>query len=187
MRRLAHGPLHLLRPRQPAPVGKVASWRSPETRDHPRLPRQLLRLRPPQGMAATEARRHSGGPLHGGAPHARPGPEKRGQRQDLEDHVPRSIGSPPVRSGGPRLHGHRSQPFVGGGLRAPRGALLPSGGERTPPAGCRSSPREAEGSLTLETQGKVVSSPDNDGTDRHCQTVRVRQARREGAREEPVS
>ena len=33
---------------------------------------------------------------------------------------------------------------------------------------------------------RVGSSPDNDGTDRHCQTVRVRQARREGVREEPA-
>ncbi len=40
---------------------------------------------------------------------------------------------------------------------------------------------EAEGSLTLEAQVKVGSSPDNDGTGRHCQTARVRQARRKGA------
>src|SRR5680860_169028 len=65
-------------------------------------------------------------------------------------------------------------------------ALLPSGGERTPPAGCRSSPRETGGSLALETQGRVASSPDNDGTGRHCQTARVRQARRKGLREKPV-
>lgn len=30
------------------------------------------------------------------------------------------------------------------------------------------------------------SSPDNDGTGRHYQTVRVRQARRDGVREKPV-
>ena len=29
----------------------------------------------------------------------------------------------------------------------------------------------------------MASSPDNDGTGRHCQTTRVRQARREGVRE----
>jgi hypothetical protein len=32
----------------------------------------------------------------------------------------------------------------------------------------------------LEAQGVDGSSPDNDGTGRYCQTVRVRQARREG-------
>jgi hypothetical protein len=31
----------------------------------------------------------------------------------------------------------------------------------------------------LEAQGGAESSPDNDGTGRHCQTARVRQARRE--------
>ena len=38
---------------------------------------------------------------------------------------------------------------------------------------------EAEGSLTLEAQGRAGSSPDNAGTGRHCQTGRVRQARRD--------
>jgi hypothetical protein len=33
---------------------------------------------------------------------------------------------------------------------------------------------------------RAASSPDNAGTCRYCQTVRVRQARREGVREEPV-
>jgi hypothetical protein len=33
---------------------------------------------------------------------------------------------------------------------------------------------------------RTGSSPDNDGTDRYCQTVWVRLARREGIREEPV-
>ena len=32
----------------------------------------------------------------------------------------------------------------------------------------------------MEAQGAGGSSPDNDGTGRHCQTARVRQARREG-------
>ncbi len=32
----------------------------------------------------------------------------------------------------------------------------------------------------MEAQGVDGSSPDNDGTGRHCQTARVRQARREG-------
>jgi hypothetical protein len=35
--------------------------------------------------------------------------------------------------------------------------------------------------------GLVESSPDNDGTYRNYRTVRVRQARREGVREKPVS
>lgn len=48
-------------------------------------------------------------------------------------------------------------------------------------------PDEAEGSLTRETLVRVASSPDNDGTVRHCQTDRVRQARREGVREEPAA
>ena len=39
---------------------------------------------------------------------------------------------------------------------------------------------EAGGSLALEAQGAGGSGPDNDGTGRHRQTARVRQARREG-------
>ena len=42
---------------------------------------------------------------------------------------------------------------------------------------------EAGGSPALEAQGAGGSSPDNDGTGRYCQTVRVRQARREGVAE----
>ena len=41
------------------------------------------------------------------------------------------------------------------GLRAPRGAVLPDGGERTPPPACRSGLAEAEGSLIRETPGRV--------------------------------
>jgi retron-type reverse transcriptase len=59
--------------------------------------------------------------------------------------------------------------------------------ERAPPAGCRSRPLEAGGSPTVEVRGRVGSRPDNDGTGRNHQTARVRQARREGVREEPVS
>jgi hypothetical protein len=56
-----------------------------------------------------------------------------------------------------------------------------------PPPACRSRPVGAGGSLILEAQGRVGSSPDNDETGRHCQTARARQARREGAtRREPV-
>ena len=69
---------------------------------------------------------------------------------------------------------------------APRGAVGSSGGERPLPPPCRSRAVEAGGSLTRETPGRVASSPDNDGTGRHCQTVRARQARRDGVREEPA-
>src|SRR5207249_272260 len=48
-------------------------------------------------------------------------------------------------------------------------------------------PGEAGGSLTRRTPGRVDSSPDNDGTCRHGQTVRVRQARRDGVREKSAS
>ncbi len=51
---------------------------------------------------------------------------------------------------------------------------------------CRSRPPEAGGSLTVEVHGRVGSRPDNAGTVRHRQTGRVRQARREGVREEPA-
>ena len=46
---------------------------------------------------------------------------------------------------------------------------------------------EAGGSLSQETLVRVASSPDNAGTDQHYRMVRVRQARQEGVREEPVS
>ena len=39
---------------------------------------------------------------------------------------------------------------------------------------------EAEGSLIVEVHERVGSSPDNDGTDWYCQTVRVRLARQTG-------
>jgi hypothetical protein len=41
--------------------------------------------------------------------------------------------------------------------------------------------------VTWEASGRAGSGPDNDGTCRYCQMVRVRQARREGVREKPVS
>jgi len=48
-------------------------------------------------------------------------------------------------------------------------------------------PDEAGGSRAREVPGGGGSSPDNDGTFRHCQTGRARQARRTGARvQEPV-
>ena len=50
-----------------------------------------------------------------------------------------------------------------------------------PTAGLSQQFGEAGGSLTLETQGSGRSSPDNDGTGRHRQTIRARQARRNGA------
>ena len=45
---------------------------------------------------------------------------------------------------------------------------------------------EAGGSLNREAPVRVASSPDNAGTDRYYRMVRVRQARQEGVREEPV-
>ena len=61
------------------------------------------------------------------------------------------------------------------------------GGMKGPACGLSQQPAEAEGSLNLEVRVRVGSSPDNDGTGRHCQTARVRQARREGVvTSEPV-
>ena len=48
------------------------------------------------------------------------------------------------------------------------------------PVGLSQQVGEAGGSLTLEVQGRAGSSLDNAGTVRNRQTVRVRQARREG-------
>ncbi len=45
---------------------------------------------------------------------------------------------------------------------------------------------EAGGSLIRETPVRVASSPDNAGTGQHYRMVRVRQARQDGVREEPV-
>jgi len=56
-----------------------------------------------------------------------------------------------------------------------------------PASGLSQQAGEAEGSLILEVQGRVGSSPDNDEAGRHSQTVRARQAKREGVREEPAS
>ena len=53
-------------------------------------------------------------------------------------------------------------------------------GCETRPAGLSQQAGEAGGSLTLEVQGRAGSSLDNAGTVRNRQTVRVRQARREG-------
>jgi hypothetical protein len=72
----------------------------------------------------------------------------------------------------------------GGG--APRGAAYPGGGERTPPAACRSRPLKL-GQPEPGGAGEGGSSPDNDGAGQHRQMVWVRQARREGvSRAEPV-
>jgi hypothetical protein len=51
------------------------------------------------------------------------------------------------------------------------------GGVKGPAAGLSQQAGEAEGSPTVGMHGRAVSSPDNDGTGRYCQTVRVRQAR----------
>jgi len=72
--------------------------------------------------------------------------------------------------------------------RAPRGALEPCGGERTPRRACRSRLVQAGGSLPRRGgRTWAASSPDNDGTGQHCQMVWVRQARREGVREKPAA
>src|SRR5437879_2272015 len=67
-------------------------------------------------------------------------------------------------------------------------ALSDRGRVKGPPLqDCRSSLLEAGGSLNLEAQARAASSPDNDGTDRHLQTARARQARRDGTRvQKPV-
>ena len=71
--------------------------------------------------------------------------------------------------------------------RAPRGAVESERRWKTSTVGLSQQPGEAEGSLIRETPGEGGSSPDNDGTGRHCQTARVRQARRRGVRvQEPV-
>lgn len=62
---------------------------------------------------------------------------------------------------------------------APRGALFTER-MKGPAVVLSQQDGEAEGSLTLETQGRVGSSPDKDGTGRNYQTARVRQARRKG-------
>jgi len=53
--------------------------------------------------------------------------------------------------------------------------MYPSG-MKGPTSGLSQQAGEAEGSLTLEAQGRTGSSPDNDGTGRHRQTTWVRQA-----------
>ncbi len=67
-------------------------------------------------------------------------------------------------------------------------ALHDRGRVKGPPLrDCRSQPAEAGGSLNLEAQVRAGSSPDNDGTGRHLQTARARQARRDGTRlQKPV-
>jgi hypothetical protein len=54
------------------------------------------------------------------------------------------------------------------------------GGCDTRHAGLSQQSGEAGGSLIQEVLGRVGSSPDNDGTGRYCQTVRVRLARQRG-------
>jgi hypothetical protein len=63
-------------------------------------------------------------------------------------------------------------------------SLVPDGGGSPSSPGRRSGSVEAEGSLTREALGRVASSPYNAGTGRHCQTGRIRQARRRGVRED---
>jgi hypothetical protein len=60
------------------------------------------------------------------------------------------------------------------------------GGCETRRSGLSQQSGEAEGSLTPEVWGRAGSSPDNDGTGRHRQTARVRQARETGVTIEPA-
>ena len=106
---------------------------------------------------------------------------RRARRRDVHEHR-RAAGAcrvdqPAVR---PAPRPHRASPDpIPRFPRAPRGAMYPGGGEG-PAFGLSQQPGEAEGSLTLEVQGRAGSSPDNDGTGRHRQTARARQARRKG-------
>jgi hypothetical protein len=69
---------------------------------------------------------------------------------------------------------------------APRGAAR-SGGMEEPTCRLSQQPAEAGGSPGRGDAGAGESSLDNDGTGRHCQTARVRQARRKGVRtQKPV-
>ena len=61
------------------------------------------------------------------------------------------------------------------------------GGMKGPACGLSQQPAEAGGSPGLEAQEAAASSPDNDGTGRHRQTARARQARREGVATERTS
>jgi len=67
-----------------------------------------------------------------------------------------------------------------------REALENRGRCETSSLGCRSSPVGAGRSLTRETPGRAGSSADKAGTVWYCQTGRVRRARSDGIREEPV-
>src|ERR1700730_16246265 len=60
------------------------------------------------------------------------------------------------------------------------------GGCKTSSLGCRSSLVGAGRSLIRETPGRAGSSADKAGTVWDCQTGRVRRARSDGIREEPV-
>lgn len=55
------------------------------------------------------------------------------------------------------------------------------GGVEGPTSGLSQQSGEAEGSMTLEVQGRAASGLDDDGTAWDCQTGPVRQARQTGA------
>jgi len=71
-------------------------------------------------------------------------------------------------------------------LRAPRGATQPGGGERTLPSGLSQQAGEAGDSPTWEALGRVGAAPTTTGRAGTARRPRVRQARREGVREEPA-
>src|ERR1019366_542133 len=121
-------------------------------------------------------RAETGGPSDG---RRRPGRVSPAAQEADDDRGGRSPGGQ-HRQPGVRAGQLGARPGVVRRRRAPRGALEPCGGERTPLLACRSRPVEAGGSLTLGTQGKVASSPDKAGTGQHRQMVWVRRARQEG-------
>ena len=91
-------------------------------------------------------------------------------------------GAVPGRPGEPAFRRFRAERAVGGGHRAPRGAVGSGGDERASGPACRGGPVEAGGSPIPGTGVRAGSGPDNDGTHQYCQMVRARLARRRGIR-----
>lgn len=91
-------------------------------------------------------------------------------------------GAVPGRPGEPAFRRFQAERAVGGGHRAPRGAVRSGGDERASPPACRGGPVEAGGSPIPGTGVRAGSGPDNDGTHQYCQMVRARLARRRGIR-----
>ena len=94
-------PQHLLRRQEPTRHPSCQARRGTEGQDHDGPPRQLRRLRCPQGVAGAESGGHRGRPLHRGAADGRAGHARRTTRQDPTHHDRRPEGGPPGRSGAP--------------------------------------------------------------------------------------